>query len=336
MNASEFSPSYIPDPDDVLQAYSIVTPFIYQTPVFSSGEIDMAVGGRVLLKAESLQRTGSFKIRGAVNRMEAMSVSERRRGVVAWSAGNHGRALAQAGLERDIASTIIIPADAPKTKRDAILALGAKIVQYDRATEDREAIGRAIAQETGAIIVPPYDDAYIIAGGGTAGLEFLNQASTAGMPLDNLVICVGGGGLIAGCALAAEALHLSTQIYAAEPEGFDGTIRSISAGTIQSNPTGAKSIADALMTARPGNITFELNRSRLAGGFRVSDLAISRAVGTAFETLRLVVEPGGAAALAAVLENPAAFSGGVTGVLLTGGNVDASLFSRLIAGQGAK
>lgn len=315
-----------PLPADVLLAKDRLKGFVRRTQVLESERLNAKVGGRVLIKPECLQLTGSFKIRGAFNRLLLLSAKERERGIVAWSAGNHAQALAYAGAKLGVRATIVMPADAPRAKIEGTRRYGAEVVFYDRQTQNRELIGRAVAANSGAVIVPPYEDADVIAGQGTAGLELLEDAAAQKASPDQVVVCVGGGGLIAGCALAARARGEATEIFAAEPVGYDDTLRSLRAGKRVQNDISAPCIADALMTTTPGELTFSLNRELLKGGFTVSDADIAAAMSFAFFELRMVVEPGGAAALAAVLSQPDAFAGRTTGVLLTGGNVDFERF----------
>jgi threonine dehydratase len=320
-----------PSAKDVIRAMQRLGGHVRRTPTVESEQLNAHIGGRVLLKLECLQITGSFKLRGAFNRLLLLSVDERRRGVVAWSAGNHARALAYAGAKLGIRATIVMPSDAPRAKIEGTKHYGAEVVFYDRQTQSREAIGQALADKSGAVIVPPYDDADVIAGQGTAGLELLDDAAALGFPLDRVVVCVGGGGLIAGCALAAVARGYRTEFFAAEPYGYDDTRRSLRCGARVRNDPTVPSIADALMTITPGELTFALNRELLADGFTVSDDDIASAMRFAFEELRIVVEPGGAAALAAVMNHPEIFAELTTGVVLTGGNVDADQFCRVLS-----
>jgi threonine dehydratase len=315
-----------PSPGDVVAAAKRLDGRLRRTPLLESEMLNARVRGRVLIKPECLQITGSFKLRGALNRLLLLSPDERKRGVVAWSAGNHAQALAYAGTKLDIRTTIVMPADAPRAKIEGTRRYGAEVVFYDRKTEDREAIGTALAVKIGATIVPPYDDSDVIAGQGTAGLEFLDDAAALGAALERMVVCVGGGGLIAGCALAAKARGYKTEFLSAEPYGYDDTLQSLRAGVRVRNDMTASSTADALMTATPGELTFSLNRELLTGGFTVTDEDIASAVHFAFTELRLVVEPGGVASLAAAMNQPESFAGRTTGVLLTGGNVDAERF----------
>lgn len=320
-----------PSADDVISAQERLSGCVRRTPIMESEQLNARIGGRALIKPECLQITGSFKLRGAFNRMLLLSADERSRGIIAWSAGNHAQALAYAGAKLGIRATVVMPSDAPRTKVEGTKHYGAEVVFYDRKTEDREAIGRRLAAQIGAIIVPPYEDADVIAGQGTAGLELLDDAVALGAPLDRMIVCVGGGGLIAGCALAAQARGYATKFFAAEPYGYDDTLRSLRAGARVRNDVTIPCIADALMTSTPGELTFSLNRQLLAGGFTVLDDDIAAAMHFAFAELHLVVEPGGAASLAAVMRQPETFAGLTTGIVLTGGNVDAGRFSQILS-----
>lgn len=323
----------MPTPADVIAAGDRLNGLVRRTPMLESSVLNDHVGGRIFLKPESLQLTGSFKVRGAFNRLLVMDDDERSRGVVAWSAGNHAQALAYVGKLLGIQATIVMPSDAPKAKVAGTKRFGAKIVFYDRLTEDREVIGRAIAAETGGVIVPPYEDKHIIAGGGTAALELIDDAAAIGVQLDDIVVCVGGGGLIAGSALAAQARGSGTHIIASEPVHYDDTRKSLVAGARVTNDVTQKSIADALLTATPGEMTFSLNQKLVRRAYAVSDNSIMVAMIVAFEDLRLVTEPGGVASLAAVLANSKDFAGRNVGVVLTGGNVDAELFTTIVGAK---
>jgi len=321
----------IPSFEDVLAASERLLPHVSRTPLLNSPALDDRAGGSLLFKADSLQVTGSFKLRGAFNRLLGMSTKERCAGVVAWSAGNHGQALAYAGRKLGIATTIVMPSSAPQVKIEGTRRWGATIVLYDRETESREEIGRDIARRTGAIIVPPFDDPDIIAGQGTAALEALQDARSLGLEPDRLLCPTGGGGLIAGCALALEGLGSKAAIHSVEPEGYDDTRRSISSGSIEANEPRTASICDALMTVSPGEIPFAVNRHRLSPGLVVGDQAVMAAVGSAFLELKLVLEPGGAAGLAAAFAHPDLVRDSTTIVMLTGGNVDLPVFPSIAA-----
>ncbi|NBC21901.1 MAG: pyridoxal-phosphate dependent enzyme [Gammaproteobacteria bacterium] len=304
-----------------------------ETPLLQSPALDERVGGRVLLKAECLQRTGSFKIRGACNRLAQIPPEERERGVVAWSSGNHAQGVAEAARLLGMQATIVMPEDTPRRKLEATRRLGAEIRPYNRYREDREAIGRAIAAERGATLVPSYDDYAVIAGQGTVGLEICRQARALGAIPDRVLVCCGGGGLGAGIALAAEALAPEADIWAVEPAAFDDTARSLASGRRETVAPEARSVCDALLTPSPGRLTFPVLARRLAGAVTVTDGEAVDAMRYAFEELHLVLEPGGAVALAAVLAGKVD-SGGTTVVVLSGGNIAGEDFCRL-TGSGA-
>ena len=297
------------------------------TPLLESDALNELTGARILVKAEPLQRTGSFKFRGAYNTVMAL----RPRAVVAFSSGNHAQGVALAARLLDIPATIVMPADAPRTKLEGTRALGAEVITYDRRTEDREAIGSEIAARTGATVIRPYDDPLIVAGQGTVGLELAEQAAARGAVLEAVTVCCGGGGLIAGCALALTHLVPGVAVYSVEPTGFDDTARSLAAGRRLGNTPDAQSLCDALLAPMPGELTFALNSRLLAGGLVVTDDEVAAAMRLAFRHLRLVVEPGGAVALAAVLAGRLPVRGRTIGVVASGGNVDAELFAQVLA-----
>jgi len=299
-----------------------------RTPLLTSEALDEQAGGRLLIKPEPLQRTGSFKLRGAYNTIAQLPPGP----VVAYSSGNHAQGVAAAARLLGRQATIIMPADAPAIKRRNTARLGAEIVLYDRAAEDREAIGRAIAERTGAMLVKPYDDPRIIAGQGTVGLEMVQDALALGVVPDAAIVCCGGGGLIAGTATALAHHFPAIAVYGAEPAGFDDTARSLRSGARQGNAPGATSICDALLAPMPGELTFAINRQLLAGGLVADDAAVTAAMRTAFLELKLVVEPGGAIALAAALSGALDCRGKTVLVVLSGGNVDPELYARVLAG----
>ena len=302
-----------------------------RTPLISSPVLDAVTGARVFLKAETLQRTGSFKFRGAYNKLCSIPAEQRAGGVVAFSSGNHAQGVAHAAKLLEMPSVIVMPADAPKPKRDRTQAFGAEVVLYDREKEDREAIARAIAEKRGATLVPPYDDPFIIAGQGTAGREIMEDLTALGLKPDIAVIGTSGGGLAAGISLALKARAPGVKIYTAEPEGFDDTARSFRSGKHEHNERRSGSICDALMSNTPGQITFEITRELIGEGLTASDQEVGRAVAFAFRELKLVVEPGGAIGLAALLAGRPDVKGKVVVAVLSGGNVDPELFSRLVA-----
>ncbi len=319
-----------PSVKDVRDAAEQIRAVAVRTPVITSPVLDAATGARVLIKAENLQRTGSFKFRGAYNRLSRLSDDDRARGVVACSSGNHAQGVAEAARLLRTPATIVMPTDAPAGKVRGVRERGATVVTYDRLSEDRFAVMADIAKSTGAVETPPYDHPHIIAGQGTAGLEFAAQSDAAGARLDALFCNVGGGGLMAGLALAFEAESPRTKLYAVEPAGFDDTRRSLLSGVRKRNAAAGGSICDALLPEAPGEMTFGINKPRLAGGVVVTDAEALAAMNFAFRRLKLVLEPGGAASLAAVLFGKIDVRGKTIGVVVTGGNVDADMFERAI------
>jgi threonine dehydratase len=301
-----------------------------RTPLLEAEALNARVGGRVLVKAESLQRTGSFKFRGAYNTISQIAAPA----VVAYSSGNHAQGVAAAAQALGKAATIVMPADAPAIKLESTRALGAEVRLYDRDRESREEIGAELAARTGAALVKPYDDPRIVAGQGTVGLELAEQASELGATLDAALIPCGGGGLIAGCSLALGELCPGIAIFAVEPAAFDDTGRSLAAGERALNPPGGVSICDALLAPTPGELTFEINRKRLAGGLAVADDDVRRAMAFAFRHLKLVVEPGGAVGLAALLAGSFDARGRTVAVVLSGGNVDPARFAEALGPSG--
>jgi threonine dehydratase len=303
-----------------------------RTPLLNFPVLDALLGARVFLKAETLQRTGSFKFRGAYNKISTIPPERRAGGVVAYSSGNHAQGVAAAAKLCGLPAVIVMPSDAPAAKRERTAALGAQIVLYDRDREDRAAIARDIAQKRGAVLVPPFDDPMIVAGQGTAGREIVEDLAALGLAPDVVVVGASGGGLIAGIALAVKARVPGAKFYAAEPAGFDDTARSLRSGKREVNPRMSGTICDALMTATPGVLTFEINKRLVGEGVTASDQEVGRAVAFAFRELKLVVEPGGAIGLAALLAGKLDVKGKVAVAVLSGGNVDAELFCRLVAG----
>lgn len=304
-----------------------------RTPLLRSFELDRLAGGTVLLKPECLQRTGSFKIRGAYNLLSQLSKSEAARGAVAWSSGNHAQGVAAAGSMLGISTTIVMPQDAPRQKLANTKRLGGEVITYDRYTGDREAIARAIAAERGAQIVPSYDHEHIIAGQGTVGLEIAEQCVEAGLTADQVLMCCGGGGLTAGSAIALKARYPDLSVHTVEPQAFDDTLRSLKLGKRVRVEDSARSICDALLSPSPGEMTFEINRSLVSDGLSVSDEDVREAMRFAFRFLKLVVEPGGAVALAALLAGKIGTAGKTTVVVLSGGNVDSDSFAAIQRGR---
>ncbi len=304
-----------------------------RTPLIENLALNERVGGRVLIKPEILQRVGAFKFRGAYNRLVQLSADERRRGVVAFSSGNHAQGVALAARLLDIPAVIVMPADAPAVKVAATRDYGAEVRFYDRATEDREAISAQIATTRGATIVPAFDDPAIIAGQGTVGLELVENALQIAGRLDAVICPVGGGGLLAGSALAIHNFAPDAQIWGVEPILFDDTRRSLAAGERVGASPAQRSLCDALESPMPGKITFPILKRLLAGIATVSDAEVAEAMRYAFATLKLVVEPGGVVALAALLAGKIEPRGLTIGIVLSGGNVDPELFAQVIRGE---
>ena len=320
----------LPTPADVQDARRRISAHVVRTPTLRHPWLDEAAGCAVLVKAEPLQRTGSFKLRGATNAVLQLSPDQRRAGLVAYSSGNHAQAVACAGAAVGAPVTIVMPSDAPAIKVANTRRWGAEIVLYDRNRDDREAIGRDIAARTGASLIPPYDHPHVMAGQGTMALEMAEDAAASGSPMDVLLVCTGGGGMVAGCALALSAVSPGTRVYAVEPAGSEDTTRSLKAGERLGNAPGGSALCDALLAPMPGELTFAVNRERLAGGIVVMDDEVKAAMRFAFANLKLVVEPGGAVALAAVLARKAP-PGRTVGVIASGGNVDPAVFAEALA-----
>ncbi len=316
---------------DVEAAAKKVAGVAIRTPLVNSPVLDARLNAHVFLKCETLQRTGSFKFRGAYNKISSIPPDRKANGVVAYSSGNHAQGVAHAAQLCGVPATIVMPSDAPKAKRERTAALGAEIVLYDRDKEDRAAIARGIAQKRGAVLVPPFDDPLVIAGQGTAGLEICDDLALIGVKPDIAVVGASGGGLIAGIAIAMKARVPGVKFYSAEPAGFDDTLRSFASGQRERNPRMSGTICDALMTETPGVVTWEINKRLVGQGVVASDEEVGRAVAFAFRELKLVVEPGGAIGLAALLAGKLDVKGKVVVAVLSGGNVDAELFARLVA-----
>ncbi len=316
---------------DIDAAARVLVPFAVRTPLLSPPVLNERVGTRVFLKPEMLQRTGSFKFRGAFNKLSSIPLSSRGGGVVAFSSGNHAQGVAAAAQILNMQATIVMPADAPLSKRERTKAYGAEVVLYDRDREDREAIARDIAAKRGATLVRPYDDPLVIAGQGTVGREIAEDMAALGLTPDIVVAPASGGGLIAGVATAVKARFPQAILMSGEPEGFDDHARSLRAGKREPHGAQGRTICDALMASIPGEITFAINSQLLTQGVTASDTEVGVAVGFAFRELKLVVEPGGAVGLAALLAGRIDISGKNVVIVLSGGNVDADLFARLIA-----
>ncbi|MBN9536151.1 MAG: threonine/serine dehydratase [Alphaproteobacteria bacterium] len=301
-----------------------------RTPLLENERVNRALGGRLFIKAECLQRTGSFKLRGAYNFLAAMTDADRAKGVVGWSSGNHAQGLAEAARLMGVKATIVMPSDAPALKVANTRASGAEVILYDRVKESREAIGHGIAEKTGATIVPPYDHPWILTGQGTAGIEIAEQAKAAGVTLDAVAAPCSGGGLATGVALGVQGLSPTTAVHAGEPAGFDDLARSLASGTKQKNEKLSGSICDALLAPTPGDVTFPLAQKVLGPGLVVSDDEVLDAMELAFREFKLVVEPGGAVALAAALTGKLLVKGRAVAVVCSGGNVDHETFKRAL------
>jgi len=318
-------------PADIDAAARVIAPFAVRTPLLSFPVLNERVGAKVFLKPEMLQRTGSFKFRGAFNKVSSIPQVKRSGGVVAFSSGNHAQGVAAAAKILDMQATIVMPSDAPLSKRERTKSYGAEVVLYDRDRDDREAIARGIAEKRGATLVKPYDDPFVIAGQGTAGREIAEDMAALGITPDIVVAPASGGGLIAGVATAVKARYPQAQLIVAEPEAFDDHGRSLAAGHREPHAPAGRTICDALMALIPGEVTFAINSKLLSRGVTASDAEVGAAVAFAYRELKLVVEPGGAVGLAALLAGRLDVAGKTIVIVLSGGNVDADLFAQLVA-----
>ena len=320
----------IPTFADVVAAAGRLAGVAVITPLVESPLLGERTGGRVFLKLETLQRTGSFKFRGAYNRLSQLSEAERTKGVVAFSSGNHAQGVAAAAKLLKIPATIVMPADAPRIKMENTKAYGAEVVAYDRKRQSREEVAAKLAAELGAVLVPSFDDPNIVAGQGTVGLEIATQAKAIGVALDRVLVPCSGGGLTSGIALALSGASPNTRVFAVEPEDYDGARLSLAAGQRMAAPGKRETIADALMSPAPGHIPFAILKACKAGAAAVPDEALLHAVGYAARELKLVVEPGGAAALAAVLSGAFDSRGKTIAIVLSGGNIDPDMLVRCL------
>ncbi len=318
--------------DDIRAAAARLHGHIRVTPLLHSADLDAIAGRRVLVKAECLQITGSFKARGGWSALSALPPDVRARGVIAFSSGNHAQGVAHAAREHGAPAVIIMPADAPAAKIAGTRALGAEVILYDRAREDREALGTALATERGLTLIRPYDEPMVIAGQGTCGLEIAAQAAAMGVTEAEVLVCCGGGGLTSGIALALAAHSPGMRVRPVEPEGFDDVKRSLAAGEIRRNAAMSGSICDAIVTPEPGRITFPILHRLCGPGIAVPDEDARRAMAAAFTHLRLVAEPGGAVALAAALWHGGGLPEGRAVIAtISGGNVDPAIFRAALA-----
>ena len=320
----------LPAFDDVVDAADRLEGVAVKTPLLHSDALDKATGAKVFVKAECLQRTGSFKFRGAYNRISRLTPEQLKRGVVAFSSGNHAQGVAAAAALMGTPAVIVMPADAPRAKIEGTKALGGEVITYDRWTESREEIGARISRERGAVLVPPFEDLHVIAGQGTVGLEAARQLKALGETADAALAPASGGGLVAGLGLAFKALSPGTKIYAVEPEAYDDHARSLKAGHPVAVKPAEDSLLDALLSPAPGETTFALNSRQLSGALGVSDEEALKAVAFAFRHLKIVLEPSGASALAALLNGKIEATGKTVAIVASGGNVDAEVYKRAI------
>ncbi len=330
MATTAFSVS-VPTLESIKAASERIESHIVKTPVLRCEELEQRIGGTVLIKPEVLQNSGSFKYRGAMNRVLQMSEEQRQAGIVAWSSGNHALALSTVARQLGIQVTILMPQEAPRTKIDGVKANGGTVRLYDKTLEVREEIGAQIASETGALIIPPYDDIDVVTGQATVGYELAQQAAELNLSMDIALASCSGGGLIAGFASAVKRLSPETAVYSVEPADFDDMARSLKSGKHEKNQADVSSICDALLVPTPGEITFDIAQQVLAGGISVSDDEVIEAIRFAYKYLKLVVEPGGAVPLAALLAGKLDIQGKTVGIVLSGGNVDADKFIKYLA-----
>lgn len=321
----------LPTAADVEDAARVLENVAVRTPLLPCEPLDRITGGRVFLKPEVLQRTGSFKFRGAYNRISRLTAGERKGGVVAFSSGNHAQGVALAAKLAGVRAAIVMPTDAPKLKQERTKSHGAEVILYDRATEDRDAIARKLAAERGAVVVPPFDDFHVIAGQGTVGLEIADDLAARSIIPDVVTMPASGGGLAAGIALAIRERFPKACLATAEPELFDDHARSFRSGKREKNERVTGSICDALLMADPGKLTFEITKRLIGEGVSASDEQVLAAMAFAFQETKLVVEPGGAVGLAAVLSGKLDVRGKVCVIVLSGGNVDAAVFALALA-----
>jgi threonine dehydratase len=311
----------------IVAARSRLHGHIRRTPLLSSPFLDDMAGRRVFVKAECLQHTGSFKFRGGWSALSGLAPDVRQRGVIAFSSGNHAQGVALAAKRHGVAAVIVMPSDAPKLKIENTRAFGAEVVLYDRASEDRDAIGARLSAERGLTLIKPFDEPLVIAGQGTAGLEISEQAEEQGIETAEVLVPCGGGGLGSGIALALEASAPKLTLRTCEPENFDDTARSLAAGSIVRIQAGPGSLCDAILTPEPGQITFPILQRLAGAGIVVTDEEALQAMALAFKRLKIVVEPGGAVALAAALFHGAALQSDTVIAVASGGNVDTEVFA---------
>ncbi len=322
--------------EDIRAAAQRLQPFIVRTPLIKAFELSEKTGAQIFLKAENLQRTGSFKFRGAYNALAQIPVEQRHRGVLALSSGNHAQGIAEAGRLLNIATTILMPADAPVVKAERSQASGARVVYYDRATDDRDVVVSELLDELNAIFIHPFNNPHVIAGQGTVGLEIADAFKELGLDCHVVLSCTGGGGLTAGTALAVKDRYPQAELFVVEPEGFDDYARSLEAGTPQSNTQTTGSICDAILTPSPGELGFAINKNLVTAGLSVTDAEVLNAIKYAYGQHRMIVEPGGAVALAALISGKLeAHYGSLADkniiLTLSGGNIDYKILQKALS-----
>lgn len=320
-----------PQLGDIQDAASRLAGYAVRTRLLESPLLNQQLGGRLLIKPECLQLTGSFKFRGAFNRISQLTPDQLKKGVIAFSSGNHAQGVAAAAHIKGTQAVIVMPEDAPRIKIDNTRAWGAEVVTYDRHGEDREAVAAALQAERGLVLVPPYDDPDIIAGQGTVGLEIADDCDEQNLAPDAVVVCCGGGGLSAGSAIALSQRFGDCALHTAEPEGWDDTAQSLACGARVEIEEPSASICDALMAPTPGKLTFAINRDLYASGVSVTEQEVIDAMAAALAMFKIVVEPGGAVALASALSGYVPVEGRTVVAVISGGNVDPELFTQLLS-----
>lgn len=316
--------------DGVRRAANIIKGHAIRTPLIENEYLNEKIGGRIFLKAEMLQHCGSFKFRGAYNLISQLSSEERQRGIIAWSSGNHAQGVARAASLFGVRAAIVMPEDTPEIKAFNVRRYGAEIIPYDRYKDDREEIARQIQVERGMVLAPSYDHPLIMEGQGTLALEVAQDLREQNIELDDFVVCCGGGGLTAGCATILRDVSAQTNIWIAEPEGFAETKATLETGERHTADVKARTICDAIATPTPGRLTLPILQQTVKGGVAVSEDDVIEAIIFAYKHLKLVVEPGGAVALAAVLSGKIKVDNKVVAATLSGGNIDPALFGKLL------
>ena len=323
--------SELPTYDDVLKAAAAIKGRAHRTPLLESELLNDQLGARIFFKAENMQRTGSFKFRGAYNALSNLPETAKQTGVLAISSGNHAQGVAEAARLLGFDAIIIMPSDAPQSKKDRTMRSGATVIEYDRHTQDREKIGMDMAAETGRPLVHPYENFHVIAGQGTSALEVCEDMEQMGLTPDHVLVCAGGGGLLAGYYLALKEHFPDTSIHPVEPEGFDDQARSHAVGERVGGNVNRSSLCDAILTPMPGKSSFEICKGGLAEGLQVTDDEAMAAVAFAFREMKLVVEPGGAVTLAALLAGKLDVSNKTVVCTLSGGNIDPDTMAQALA-----